>query len=264
MIRQLSFWVYGKKALDVSTRYDELLEKVLKEHEQKRSSRDSEEHHSHAENERDLMDILLDVHHDPHAEFKITRTHVKAFFLDLYIAGTNTSAEGTQWAMAELLNHPEAFEMVRKEIELVTDNGRLVEESDVGKMPYLQAVVKETLRLHPPAPVFFLQEEDEDWSDGKRMKFNFVSFGGGRRGCPGTELAFIFINTAVAAMVQSFDCKIGDDEVGCPKILNTQRMEHSSVKIAMSGSDMQELGKIIAVSQAVMNKKPKDFRIAQL
>ncbi|BAT86189.1 hypothetical protein VIGAN_04381600 [Vigna angularis var. angularis] len=81
MIRQLSFWVYGKKALDVSTRYDELLEKVLKEHEQKRSSRDSEEHHSHAENERDLMDILLDVHHDPHAEFKITRTHVKAFFL---------------------------------------------------------------------------------------------------------------------------------------------------------------------------------------
>ncbi|XP_047177195.1 cytochrome P450 705A12-like [Vigna umbellata] len=246
-LKQLSFWVYGKKALDVSKRYDELLEKVLKEHEQKRSSR-------HAENERDLMDILLDVHHDPHAEFKITRTHIKAFFLDLFIAGTNTSAEGTQWAMAELLNHPEAFEKVRKEIELVTENERLVEESDVGKMPYLRAVVKETLRLHPPAPVmtrecrqhckingfdvapktavainlyaimrdpdswdnpnefvperFFLQEEDE------RMKFNFVPFGGGRRGCPGTELAFIFINTEVAAMVQCFDWKIGEDGKG--------------------------------------------------
>ncbi|KOM29664.1 hypothetical protein LR48_Vigan741s001100 [Vigna angularis] len=245
--KQLSFWVYGKKALDVSKRYDELLEKVLKEHEHKRSSR-------HAENERDLMDILLDVHHDPHAEFKITRTHIKAFFLDLFIAGTNTSAEGTQWAMAELLNNPEAFEKVRKEIELVTENGRLVEESDVGKMPYLRAVVKETLRLHPPAPVttrecrqqckingfdvapktavainlyaimrdpdswdnpnefvperFFLQEEDE------RMKLNFVPFGGGRRGCPGTELAFIFIHTAVAAMVQCFDWKIGEDGKG--------------------------------------------------
>lgn len=73
-LKQLSFWVYGKKALDVSKRYDELLEKVLKEHEHKRSSR-------HSENQRDLMDILLDVHHDPHAEFKITRTHIKAFFL---------------------------------------------------------------------------------------------------------------------------------------------------------------------------------------
>jgi len=183
------------------------------------------------------------------------------WYKDLFIAGTNTSAEATQWTMAELLNHPEAFEKVRKEIELVVSgNGRLVDESDVAKMPYLQAVVKETLRLHPPAPVttrecrqqckingfdvaaktavainlyaimrdpdswdnpnefvperFLSEEEDEDCSDGKRMKFNFVPFGGGRRGCPGTELAFIFINTAVAAMVQCFDWKIGEDGNG--------------------------------------------------
>lgn len=76
-LKQFSFWVYGKKALDVSTRYDELLEKVLKDHEHKRLSR----HNTDEETQKDLMDILLDVHHDAHAEFKITRTHIKAFFL---------------------------------------------------------------------------------------------------------------------------------------------------------------------------------------
>ncbi|XP_020208190.1 cytochrome P450 705A22 [Cajanus cajan] len=258
-LKMLSFWVYGKRALDVSTRYDELLEKVLKEHEHKRLSSGNE--HSGDESERDLMDILLDVYHDAHAEFKITRTHIKAFFLDLFIGGTETSAEAMQWAMAELLNHPEAFQRVRKEIELVTGNGRLVEESDIPNMPYLQAVVKETLRLYPPGPVTtrecrqhckingfdvppktavainlyaimrdpdswdhpnefiperFLQEQDEDClsDDGKRMKFNFVAFGGGRRGCPGTTLAFSLMNTAIAAMVQCFDWRIGEDGKG--------------------------------------------------
>ncbi|MCI73280.1 cytochrome P450 705A5-like, partial [Trifolium medium] len=40
------------------------------------------------------------------------------------------------------------------------------------------------------------------------MEFNFVPFGAGRRGCPGTALAYNLMNTAVAAMVQCFDWKI--------------------------------------------------------
>jgi len=90
-LKQLSFWVYGKKALDVSTRYDELLEKVLKEHEHRRSSRQSG---GDEERERDLMDILLDLHHDAHAEFKITRTHIKAFFLvTLFSSSSNVGVK---------------------------------------------------------------------------------------------------------------------------------------------------------------------------
>lgn len=73
--KELSFWVYGKKALDVSKRYDQLLEKVLKEHEHKRLSLGNGNEISGDESDKDLMDILLDVYHDAHAEFKITRTH---------------------------------------------------------------------------------------------------------------------------------------------------------------------------------------------
>jgi cytochrome P450 family 705 subfamily A len=85
-LKELSFWMYGKKAMDVSRRYDELFEKVMKEHEDKRSSSHGNgNEHRGDENERDLMDILLDAYHDAYAEFKITRTHIKAFFLVTFI-----------------------------------------------------------------------------------------------------------------------------------------------------------------------------------
>lgn len=59
-----------------------------------------------------------------------------------------------QWAMAELMNHPEVFKRVRNEIEsVIGTTKRLVEEEDIPQLPYLQAVVKETLRLYPSAPV---------------------------------------------------------------------------------------------------------------
>ena len=72
---------------------------------------------------------------------------------DLFIAGTGTSAESMQWAIAELINHPIVFNKVREQIESIVGKTRLVEESDIPNLPYLQAVVKETLRLYPPGPV---------------------------------------------------------------------------------------------------------------
>ncbi|KAK4591799.1 hypothetical protein RGQ29_016306 [Quercus rubra] len=141
-LRFLAFWLYGRKAIDVGLRYDEILERVLKQHEES----------PQIENE-DLVDILLKVYQDDKAEFKINRTHLKAFLLDLFTAGTDTSAEGMQWVMAELINHPFVFNNVREEIESVVGKTRLVEESDIPNLSYLQAVIEETLRLYPPGPV---------------------------------------------------------------------------------------------------------------
>ena len=67
--------MFGKQALDLTRRYDELLERVLKDHEVRRSKNGGERE------DKDLMDILLDVCHDEKAEVKITRTHIKAFFV---------------------------------------------------------------------------------------------------------------------------------------------------------------------------------------
>ena len=71
-LRILAFWLYGRKVIDVSLRYDEILERVLKQHENSGELKRDDE---------DLMDILLKVYQDDKVEFKINRTHLKAFLL---------------------------------------------------------------------------------------------------------------------------------------------------------------------------------------
>lgn len=71
------------------------------------------------------------------------------------MAGTETVSVALQWTLAELINHPEVYKKLRDEIQTVVGSNRLVEESDIPNLPYLQAVVKEGLRLHAPAPMIF-------------------------------------------------------------------------------------------------------------
>lgn len=72
--KRLGFWLYGTQLVDVSLKYDELLEEMLKDHE-KREGRD------HRDDDLDLADLLLNVYQDDKAELKITRTQIKAFLL---------------------------------------------------------------------------------------------------------------------------------------------------------------------------------------
>jgi cytochrome P450 len=67
-------------------------------------------------------------------------------------AGTETSAITTQWAMSELILNPHIIKQAQEELDAVVGVDRLVQDSDIPKLPYLQAIVKETFRLHPPAP----------------------------------------------------------------------------------------------------------------
>lgn len=63
--------------------------------------------------------------------------------------------------MAELINSPKTFNKLREEIDTVVGSSRLVEERDVPKITYLQAIVKETLRKHPSAPLVFRKCEKD-------------------------------------------------------------------------------------------------------
>ena len=62
---------------------------------------------------------------------------------DLFAANTDTSTNTIQWTMAKIL------ERLREEIDSVVEKTRLIQETDLPNLPYLQAVVKEGLRLHP-------------------------------------------------------------------------------------------------------------------
>ena len=66
--------------------------------------------------------------------------------------------------MTELLRHPEKMTQAQTEIDKVLGKGeaRSIEESDISNLPYTQAIVKETLRLHPPAPFLIPHKTESD------------------------------------------------------------------------------------------------------
>ena len=72
---------------------------------------------------------------------------------DMVVGGTDTSPKTIEFAMAEMMKKPDVMKKVQDELESVVGRDKVVEESDIHKLPYLQAVMKETLRLQPAFPL---------------------------------------------------------------------------------------------------------------
>ncbi|PIA50744.1 hypothetical protein AQUCO_01200169v1 [Aquilegia coerulea] len=103
---------------------------------------------------KDMVDVLLQFAEDDTApDVKLTIDAVKALVHDLMPGGTDTSGVTMEWAIHELLRHPRVLAKLREEIDRVTGGERWVQENDYPEMPYLEAVIKETLRLHPLSPL---------------------------------------------------------------------------------------------------------------
>lgn len=68
-------------------------------------------------------------------------------------AGMDTTSISVEWAMAELLKNPRVQQKAQEELDRVIGSNRVMTESDFSKLPYLQCIVKEALRLHPPTPM---------------------------------------------------------------------------------------------------------------
>ncbi|WOH06506.1 hypothetical protein DCAR_0625934 [Daucus carota subsp. sativus] len=148
-----------KKLHEIRRRYDIMMERIIEEHRDTR--RKKIENGDDGDADKDLLDILLDISEDESLEIRLSMENIKAFILDIFAAGTDTSAITTEWALAELINHPKIMEKAVQEIYSVVGKNRLVKESDIMHLPYLQAIVKETLRLHPTGPLF-IREASED------------------------------------------------------------------------------------------------------
>ena len=67
-----------------------------------------------------------------------------------------------EWAMAELLHNPESLSKAQEELDQMIGKGKPIEESDITRLPYLQAIIKETFRLHPAVPLLLPRKADSD------------------------------------------------------------------------------------------------------
>ncbi|KAJ0559093.1 putative geraniol 8-hydroxylase [Helianthus annuus] len=74
--------------------------------------------------------------------------------------GTETSSNTTEWAMTELLLNPDMFSRVRKKVSTTVGEDGKIKEAKLLDLPYLQAVIKETMRLHLPVPLLVPHKTD--------------------------------------------------------------------------------------------------------
>ncbi|WVZ90869.1 hypothetical protein U9M48_037128 [Paspalum notatum var. saurae] len=152
---------------------DRFFEKILDEHERQQEAdhRDAvgAAAGQSAARDDDLVDVLLQLAgeqgagaEEREAAPRLTRDGVKAFIHDIILGGTETTAVTVEWAMAELLRHPDAMAAATVELDRVAGRERWVTERDLPDLPYVGAVVKETMRLHPPGPLLFPRRIRED------------------------------------------------------------------------------------------------------
>lgn len=169
----------------------------------------------------------------------------------LILAGTDTSAVTLEWALSNLLNHPDVLKKARDEIDCKVGLDRLIDESDISNLPYLQNIVSETLRLYPSVPMLLPHVASEDckvgaydmpsgtilltnawaihrdpqlWEDPTSFKperfekegesQKLMPFGLGRRACPGSGLAHRLINLTLGSLIQCLEWeRIGEEKV---------------------------------------------------
>ncbi|XP_012855748.1 PREDICTED: cytochrome P450 71A9-like [Erythranthe guttata] len=111
----------------------------------------------------DIIDVLLGIQKDSrHTWMALNHEHIKGVLLvDIFSAGTDTSATAIEWTMTELVRNPTVKQKVQQEVRQVAKGKTKVEETDLPKLAYLKLVIKESLRLHPPAPLMIPRETTE-------------------------------------------------------------------------------------------------------
>ncbi|TKV90182.1 hypothetical protein SEVIR_9G011700v4 [Setaria viridis] len=115
------------------------------------------------ENGGDLVDVLISLWKEHHrGTLRFTRDHVKGLIMDTFIGGIDTSSVTMLWAMSELIRKPRVLRKAQDEVRAVVGGKARVDPDDVPKLPYLKMVVKETLRLHPPATLLLPRETMRD------------------------------------------------------------------------------------------------------
>ncbi|KAJ4820197.1 Flavonoid 3'-hydroxylase [Rhynchospora pubera] len=113
---------------------------------------------------KDLLSVLLNFQGEggDFEEGKLTDTDIKALMLNLFTAGTDTSSSTVEWALAELIRHPDILKKAQEELDSVVGRHRIVTEQDLPNLPIFQAIIKEVFRLHPSTPLSLPRMADNE------------------------------------------------------------------------------------------------------
>ncbi|KAG0452934.1 hypothetical protein HPP92_025598 [Vanilla planifolia] len=114
-----------------------------------------------------LQSVLHHMMHKNEPQFAFfTLADLRNLLSNIIGASTDSVTTTMEWAMTELLHNPCVMEKVRQELDLVVGRDLLVKESDIPRLCFLRAVMKETLRLHPPVPLLVPHRPSSDCTIG--------------------------------------------------------------------------------------------------
>ncbi|MED6168417.1 hypothetical protein PIB30_011306 [Stylosanthes scabra] len=133
--------------------FDEFFDKIIHEHLLSENKEDKA---------KDFVDVMLSFLGTEESEYRIERSNIKAILLDMLVGSIDTSSTAIEWAISELIKHPRVMKKLQMELESVVGVNRIVEESDLEKLKYLDMVIKESMRIHPVGPLLIPHQSVED------------------------------------------------------------------------------------------------------
>ncbi|XP_026378020.1 7-ethoxycoumarin O-deethylase-like [Papaver somniferum] len=181
---------------------------------------------------KDILQIFLQLQDQGESRTPFTITNLKALFTDLVVVGTDTSGVTVEWVMAELLKHPKIMKNAQEELDNVVGRNNNVEESHISRLPYLGAILKETLRLNPVGPLLASRCPSSScnvggyvipkgaqvfvnaWAIQRDPKYwdNPYEFQPERRRCVGIPLAERMVPYALASLLRLFEWRMPEGE----------------------------------------------------
>lgn len=252
LLRWLDLYGAKRKLADVVNRRDLIFDNMIGAERQKlrQLERKKGEAHASESDKMGMIGVMLSLQKTEPDVY--TDTFINALVSNLLAAGTETTSTTLEWAMSLLLNHPDVLKRAQEEIESNVGRDRLLDKTDLPRLPYLHCIISETLRLYPPTPMLLPHEASTDckihgydvpagsmvlvnayaihrdpamWEDPEEFrperfelgraegKF-MMPFGMGRRRCPGENLAMRTMGLVLGALLQCFDwTRVGDREV---------------------------------------------------
>ncbi|KAK9130005.1 hypothetical protein Sjap_010492 [Stephania japonica] len=162
MLEGIDVQGYERSMKKVSKEMDFFLSQWLEEHRRNKRELSEKANKVDDQGEQDFIDVMLNTIKDAKIFNHDADTMIKATCMALIVAGNDTTMNTMSWAVSLLLNNRHVLEKAKEELNNQIGKDRLVEEGDIGNLPYLHAIVKETLRLYPAAPLSLPHEAMED------------------------------------------------------------------------------------------------------
>ncbi|CAN1282287.1 Cytochrome P450 CYP82J17 [Linum perenne] len=137
----------------VAREFDAVMQRWIEEHESMSEVGD-ESYKNDESRGQGFIDVMLSVSKDDFSTFgHSVHTIIKSNAMTLLTARAETTRITLIWIISNLLNNKRALKLVQEELDSIVGRERWVDDSDIEKLVYLQAVIKETMRLYPAGPL---------------------------------------------------------------------------------------------------------------